>query len=662
MGTTMNDLKKHKLAVLIASIIASGAAYAQEPEKVNKESEFERIEVSASGRSTLAQDLPMNITAMGSGELRQKNITDLKDLIADSVAISAPGNSNRFSESVTVRGLNIANVNANNLERFSTSTLAYYLDSVSLPNIAYRIKDVNRVETLLGPQGTLYGGGSLGGTIRYITNKPEMDEFTVDFNTNLYQVKEGSLSHDTDIVINAPLTENVAARVSFSQLNDEGFTDRIVNPVWLSEEQKRNGTPTQGKELYEDDDWEDTTSARVQIKWQINDDASVNFSHITQSQLAHGTRGASRWDVDAACAAENLTSCDYTSQSAPFQVDEYTLQSVHEEYSDRDFSMNSVELDWDLGFATLSSTVSSFDDSRVGQGDYLYEGYFYYSVLAGLSSASFENTNESGYVVYDNTYTGVTHETRLTSNGDSDLTWIAGIFNTKQEKSLKFWEILKGLDDAMVVDYGGFDPRSEYPNRQFLDSGYDEDISSDYTEHAIYGEVSYKFTDWWTVTGGARFFKYEDAAYKSINDYTGYLGIDEGDSEDSGNESIFKFNTSFNLSDDALAYVTLSQGFRRGGTNGFRPDGDSSIAETTQNFAPDKTTNKEVGIKASLFESQLYLQAALIMNRTKDIKLTNAQWQKRKDQAFARVEANLAPIYIAKGKIHIYGMWKLTNT
>ncbi|MDU0113226.1 TonB-dependent receptor [Psychrosphaera aquimarina] len=613
----MNNLKKQKLSILIASILASGAAYSAdevEKEKKDKEDIMERIEVSASGRVTSAAELPMNITAMGSDELRRKNITDIKDLIAESVAISAPGNSNRFADSVTVRGLNVANVNANNIERFATSTLAYYLDATPLPNIAYRIKDIKRVETLLGPQGTLYGGGSLGGTVRYITNKPELEEFTVDFNSSVYQVKEGSLSHDTDVVVNVPLTKSVALRASLARLDDGGFTDRMVNPVWLSDGEKIVGTPNPGQELYEDDDWEETTSARVQLLWQVNDDLSVNFSHINQTQLAHGTRGASRWDLDEACAAENLSSLDckekYSTETAPLQFDEYTIQSVHEEYSDRDFALTSVDIDWNLGFATLTSSLSTYDDARIGQGDYLYEGFTYYGTLAYMPSLRHENTDQSAYIRYDNTYKGFTHESRLTSNGDGPFSWIAGIFNTSQDKSLQFWEVFPGFDDAAVSDYGGFDPRTEYPDRGFLDSGYYEDITSEYTETAVYGEISYKILPEWTVTAGARFFDWEDSVLKNISDYTGYLGIDIDTSKDGGSDTIFKFNTSYNFNESSLAYFTVSQGFRRGGTNGFRDEGDDIVAGDTQRFAPDTTTNKELGIKATVLDNQLYLQAA----------------------------------------------------
>jgi iron complex outermembrane recepter protein len=111
---------------------------------------------------------------------------------------------------VTVRGLNVSPVGANNLEQFTRSTLAYYLDDTPLPNIAYRIKDVARVETLLGPQGTLYGAGSLGGTVRYITNQPEFGKLGLQANTSIYTYQGGSLSHDTDAVFNIPISDRFA--------------------------------------------------------------------------------------------------------------------------------------------------------------------------------------------------------------------------------------------------------------------------------------------------------------------------------------------------------------------------------------------------------------------------------------------------------------------
>ncbi len=605
----MTRFKLNKVAVLIsAALCANVAVSAEEIIDKNKAlDDIEVIEVTASGRLGLASEVPMNVTAMGAEELRSKGITDMKSLIADSVVINAPQNSARVGESVTVRGLNVSSVRATNLTSFERSTIAYYLDATSLPRMTYRLKDINRLETLLGPQGTLYGGGSLGGTVRYITNKPDAEEFSFDFNTSIYQVKEGSLSHDTDFTVNIPLAETLAFRANVSRLDDNGYTDRVKQAVWWDEENYKKGSPE--GEYFEDDDWQDNTGARLQLMWTPSDDFDINFAYTRQDQLAHGTSAGSRWDVDEACAEFQAgQECTLTNQTAPLQHDRYTLQRVHEEFTDRLFEMVSVEFNWNLGFANLSSSTAYYDETSDGQGDYLNYGILYYNTIAGVPGLGFEDTDESALVKYDNSYTGLEHETRLVSNGDGDLSWIAGFYYSDRESSLKFWEVYAGLDQAMR-DGWGFDPVPEYPNRPELDTGYYEDINSQYKEAAIYGELDYKITDAWNVTVGARYFNWEDTNLRDISDYTGWIGAEEKTTTTKGTgESIFKFNTAYTLADNQLVYFTASQGFRRGGTNSYRDDGDLKVSPQAQIFQPDETTNYELGYKGTTLDNDLYIQ------------------------------------------------------
>lgn len=597
-------------ATILAALAAFPAATAVAQDDENEgERYLEEIVVTGSGREALASDIAMNISAIPEGELRRRNIGDVKELIADSVLISAPGNNNRLAESVTVRGLNVSPVNANNIEFFTRSTLAYYLDWTPLPNIAYRIKDVARVESLLGPQGTLYGGGSLGGTIRYITNKPDPERFTFSANTNVYQVKEGSLSHDTDFVVNAPLSDTVAVRASFAYLDDGGFTDRVASPVWLTGDEARVPTPNPSQNFYEDDDWEETATGRIQLQADLTDTLTINLAYAAQDQTAHGSRASSRLDVGVACESVG-PDCAFTRETAPFQVDRYTVQAVHEEFTDRDFELGSVDVEWDLGFANLHSSTAVYEDTRVGQGDYLNQGYLFYGELALLQSLLPENTNQSAFIRYDNAYEGFVHETRLTSLSTGPWQWIVGLYHTDSDSTLRFWEIFPGLDDAIVIDYGCCDPRVDFPDREFLDNGYSEVFDTDYRETAIYGELTYSFTDRLDVTVGARFFNWEDETRKTISDYTGFLGINDDVSSGEGTgESIFKLGAAYRFTDSAFSYLTISEGFRRGGTNGFRNDGDNVVATSTQVFDPDSTTNYELGFKGSFLGDDFYLQA-----------------------------------------------------
>ncbi len=172
-----------QIAVEAKAAEQAKAQASADPKKDRDAQKLEAVIVTATGRAQAASSVPYNVTALSEEALREANITDIKKFIQQSPSINAPANSARFADSVTVRGLNVSPVGANNIEYFTRSTLAYYLDDTPLPNIAYRIKDIARVETLLGPQGTLYGAGSLGGTIRYITNQPEFNRLTIQGNT-----------------------------------------------------------------------------------------------------------------------------------------------------------------------------------------------------------------------------------------------------------------------------------------------------------------------------------------------------------------------------------------------------------------------------------------------------------------------------------------------
>ena len=272
-----------------ASPLWAQDAPADEADNENKED----IVVTASGRSIGASKVPYNVTAQDEEALREANITDIKRLIAESPSINAPQNGARFADSVTVRGLNVSPVNANNIEQFARSTLAYYLDDTPLPNIAYRIKDIARVETLLGPQGTLYGAGSLGGTIRYITNKPDFDAVSGRVSTSVFIAEGGALSHDTDAVINLPIAPTLALRASIARLDDNGYTDRVSNPSWRTGAFAWTTKPDAGKNLYKNDDYNRVTSGRAALAWKLSDDITVTLAHAQQSQLAHGTTATS---------------------------------------------------------------------------------------------------------------------------------------------------------------------------------------------------------------------------------------------------------------------------------------------------------------------------------------------------------------------------------
>jgi iron complex outermembrane receptor protein len=605
-----------------------------------KDAKITSVIVTASKRSELASRVPYNVTAISEEALRNENITDAKRLIAESVSISAPGNGARFTDSVTVRGLNVSPVNANNIEQFVRSTLSYYLDDTALPFMGYRIKDIARVETLLGPQGTLYGSGSLGGTVRYITNQPKLNKTELRLNTSFYQTKNGGISNDTDVMFNLPIGEQFALRGSFARLDEKGYTDRVSNPPW----NVNNGAgtwvtkPDANRNVYEDDDWQRVDGGRVSLLWKISKDASITLAHTQQSQLAHGTSGVSLTPLgiaNATTAAEKLAIWNYdrygdrcgpVGQSAcptytdpfktPYAVNDHTILSRYEEYSDRKFKLDSLDLDWELGFAKLHSSTSYFTDLRNGQADYTDKGHVFYYLLG--DSGAKTSSGRSAYMTFDNRYSGLSHETRLTSTGDGPFSWIAGLFYTRTNRSLKFSEMMDGLDA-----YNGINRAAKGGK---TDEGYAEDLASKYSEAAVFGELGYRPTAKWLVTAGGRMFKYDDTARSYIKDFTyDLVNSDRTNTTSASGKSYFKLNASYQFTDNLLAYATASQGYRRGGVNGFRDFGTQKITKVGNEFAPDSTFNRELGLKGYFFGRMLYVETDIYRIDWKDTQTYRSQ-------------------------------------
>jgi iron complex outermembrane recepter protein len=651
---------KVKSALLIGSALGALSSWsamaqtvtpaggAQTPEQIAaaaaKKADAETIVVTATRRNETAIRVPYNITAIGEAQLREQNITDIKKLIDDNVAISAPQNSARFNDSVTVRGLNVSPVGANNLDYFVRSTLSYYLDDTPLPNIGFRIKDVARSESLIGPQGTLYGAGALGGVIRYITNAPKIGAFEARASTSIWQIQGGGVSNDTDFMVNIPLGDNFAIRGTYYRLDDAGYTDRVSNPPWFTGARALTNNPNPTQNLYKNDDYEKTDGYRVSALWRPTDKFSARYSYASQDQLAHGTSGASLQPLRVANAvtAADLelyfrnpgadyrgnpsapqscgTNCRFTDERAtPYAVNDSTIVSPYEEFSNRDISMHTLEFDYDFGFAKLHSSTAKYEDLKAGQADYLSQGFAFYCDISFFDIGGCFNSsipgNRHGLVTFNTNGEGINHETRLVSTGDGPLSWILGVYYSETTSTSDFTELFPdpdgagpgvGLDIFSNRFLGGKVIASPNP-----DEGYFESFTSDYTETALFGELTYAVTPRWRVMLGARVFNYEDDSERTLIDYSGdFISETIKNTVKDEGLSYYRFNTAFDITPTLLGYFTASQGFRRGGSNPFRNLNTTTrvISSQVATFGPDSTDNFELGLKGSLFDRRLFVE------------------------------------------------------
>ena len=579
----------------------------------------ETIIVTATRRNETANKIPFNITVQSEAALRAAGIVDLKSLIADNVAINAPQNSARFADSVTVRGLNVSPVNANDLERFVRSTISYYLDDTPLPNIGFRIKDVARVETLLGPQGTLYGGGSLGGTIRYITNKPKLGAFEGRVSTSIYQTNGGDMSTDTDMVLNVPIGDKAAFRVSLAYLDEGGYTDRLSNPPWRTGANAWTTRPNRQQNLYKNHDSQEVIGGRASFLWQPTENLEFIIAHARQNQEALGSSGtqlqplafanatteaqrtaAGIFNTSPPCQAAGTCVFKRASET-PFAQGIDTIVARYPDFANRDIEMTSFDVDYQFSFARLHSSISSFKDARAGEADYFSQGVAFYN-FGFINRPTNPASDRTAYIMFNNSYEGLTHETRLVSTSEGRFNWIAGLFYTNQKTSLLFDEIIPGGDAIMG--------NLKFSKSVLPDSGYREDMANEYTETAIYGEVGLKITDRWRANVSARVFNYQDKASQLVDDYAtgGFNDTVKANIKVDGT-AFYRFNTSYDITPDILTYFTFSQGYRRGGINAFRDFPGFTLRPEAKQFEPDSTDNWEVGVKGFLFARRLYVAA-----------------------------------------------------
>ena len=192
--------------------------------------DIEEVVVTATSRETTIFEVPYNISAVSGSDIDSKGIQDTAELLRSFAGISTIDRGSRNAgtiNNIRIRGLN---VDSNALQDYPVSAAASvstYVDKT--PVFAnFLLKDLNRVEVLRGPQSTLYGSGSLGGTVRYITNKPSLDEFTSTVNLTATQVKGSEdVGDNVDVVLNIPILSNIAYRFVSSKADYPGVTDYV---------------------------------------------------------------------------------------------------------------------------------------------------------------------------------------------------------------------------------------------------------------------------------------------------------------------------------------------------------------------------------------------------------------------------------------------------
>ncbi len=562
--------------------------------------QLEEVMVTATRRSESIQEIPLNISAISGDAIESQGLSNLSDVMQWVPGIHIVDQGSRASDQIIVRGLNANPISSSEaLDNGGGGTVATYVGEIPL-YVDLKLNDMERVEVLLGPQGTLYGAGTLGGAIRYIPNKPQFDETQLKIRGDAYKYSEADdLSSDVGFTLNLPISDQLAFRMNLDYLNDSGFTDYIYT---VREAGVSNPDPdfsdaadvAANLRSKDDVDDEQTLSGRMALRWTPTDELDMTFTYYLQDQETGGRTISSR---DA------------------LGTGKYESGLRFEEPNDRKNELYTMELTADLGFAELTSATgySEYEESgQRDQTDLLITLEYSYEAFPAFSAFTREDVEEERF----------NQEIRLVSQNDGPLQWIFGGFYNKWEAEALSKEFTPGMDQFAVDNFGGVQLRPDSLEYFSVD---EEEL----TEWAFFGEVSYDITDKWDVTIGARHYDYEYETNSAV-DFPLLRTVYDGDPQDSivlefeksvqeENGNLFKFNTSYQFTEDVMAYFTYSEGYRIGSGNGVAacpsflpPNTQTACALPDElDYQPDETKNYEIGFRTTWLDQKLTFNGAV---------------------------------------------------
>ena len=322
------------------------------------EKQIEKVEVTATRRSGTLQEVPINISALTSDVLDQQNIEDLDGVARWVPGLTVTDQGGRNDSPIIVRGLNTNSSGPGS----NGGTVATYFGDIPL-FLNMRLVDVDRVEVLIGPQGTLYGAGTLGGAIRYLPKKVDLEFMSGKVTGDVFSISESdSLGGESSIVFNAPIIDGeLAVRASLNYFNNPGFLDynyvvkeggvSLPDPDWSNEEEVNSNL-----RRVEDANGEDTLTGRIAVRWAPNDWFDSTLTYFYQKQDVEG---------------RSITHYDALSDENPLSdvIGKYESAYRYEEPREKEDELLSLEVSADLGFAELVSAtgLSNFDAN--GQRD-----------------------------------------------------------------------------------------------------------------------------------------------------------------------------------------------------------------------------------------------------------------------------------------------------
>jgi iron complex outermembrane recepter protein len=579
-------------------LTAIAPAYAQQ---TADNSQIETVVVTAEKRSEDLQKAPLAIQALSTQKLEELHITDFNDYVKYfptinyTVGGAGGGNAGPGFANISMRGIDSG---SDGNHSGPLPTVGVYLDEQPITTIGgtldMHIYDIDRVEVLSGPQGTLYGASSEAGTIRIITNQPDPSGFSASYDVQGNTVDHGGLGYSGEGYVNIPLAENAAIRIVAWDEHDAGYIDNLPGTRTYPGCPASDCSPPGGTSGYvppitisnagiakNDFNTVDTYGARAALKIDLNANWTITPTLMAQWENTNGVFG-------------------YDTTVGYLDVQQYNPEFVHQNWYQAALTVQGKVGDLDLTYSG-----GHMDWWIHGESDYSDYSFWYDKLFPSSFPQIFVDKNgnpiaptqtifESDHFIKDS------QELRIASPADNRVRFIAGLFYERQQHwILQNYEI-HGLAPSLSVP--GWDNTWWLTDQERVDQ-----------DMAAFGDVTYSITPQLTLTGGLRLYTY-------LNRLKGFFGFGPGspyagvpgdatgvpgcfgpgtfhndpctdlDAKATGSGNTHKLNLAYQIDDDRMVYATWSTGFRPGGINRRSDYGQ---------YQPDKLTNYEIGWKTA---------------------------------------------------------------
>jgi outer membrane receptor protein involved in Fe transport len=625
------------IAAAVIAAIGGQAALAQDS------GGLEEVVVTAQKRAENMQDVPISIDAIGNEKLEELNIRNFTDYVRmlPSVAATPSIGAGAGFSAVYMRGIVTGGDGQATTSQPSVGT---YLDEQPVTtiqgNLDLHLYDIARVEALAGPQGTLYGASSQSGTIRIITNKPEIGKFSAGYALEGNAVDDGGNGYVAEGFVNVPLGDRAALRLVGWKTKEAGWMDNLRGTrLYAGDVSTAADNFTVDNTSLAKDDYNtlDTLGARAALRIELNDTWTLTPTAQMQEQKSRGSWG------------------DDLSDFAPGT---YAVKHFREEFVKDKWYQLGLTVEGQIGSLDVTYSGNYLNRDVDASFDYSDYSYWYDNLYtSGYFAGLFLNNaggrpNPSHSFINNDAYSKQSHELRLSTDQSKRLRGLIGFFYQKQEHDFEqpFGNI-PGLADSMLMN------RDEPNGEKFPGVVYLNSLDRVDTDKAVFGQIAYDITDSLELTVGARFFEPE----VTVNGFFGYglgfspasapTGSEPGAIANGGSgafspmgqgwsrngeyrcksqkqykdapcqnvakgisesEHIGRANLRWKASDDAMFYLTWSEGYRPGGINRNPFAGD---------YISDFLTNYELGWKTTWLDNRLQFNGALFMQSWDDFQI-----------------------------------------